>query len=125
MIVELRIFIFALRGQNPFGQALHVTAVAGKRRCRMHSGAAGSGAPHGNKNALKHGRFTREAIAKRRQAATGSATAIAQAHFEIGLMRVVQLLTAGTFTSQANRPPPPETFAKLASFRRSTSWGAS
>jgi uncharacterized protein YjcR len=28
----------------------------------MHGGAAGSGAPKGNKNALKHGRYTREAI---------------------------------------------------------------
>jgi uncharacterized protein YjcR len=33
----------------------------------MHGGAAGSGAPRGNKNALKHGRYTREAIEGRRQ----------------------------------------------------------
>jgi uncharacterized protein YjcR len=33
----------------------------------MHGGAAGSGAPRGNKNALKHGLYTREAIAQRRQ----------------------------------------------------------
>jgi uncharacterized protein YjcR len=33
----------------------------------MHGGAAGSGAPRGNKNALKHGRYTREAIAERHQ----------------------------------------------------------
>jgi glucans biosynthesis protein len=33
----------------------------------MHGGAPGSGAPRGNKNALKHGNFTREAIAERRQ----------------------------------------------------------
>jgi uncharacterized protein YjcR len=33
----------------------------------MHGGAAGSGAPRGNKNALKHGRYTREAIEERRQ----------------------------------------------------------
>ena len=26
----------------------------------MHGGAAGSGAPKGNQNALKHGRFTKE-----------------------------------------------------------------
>jgi uncharacterized protein YjcR len=32
----------------------------------MHGGAAGSGAPRGNKNALKHGRYTREAIEARR-----------------------------------------------------------
>jgi len=42
-------------------------AVTGKKRCRMHGGASGSGAPRGNENALKHGRYTREAIAKYRQ----------------------------------------------------------
>jgi uncharacterized protein YjcR len=41
-------------------------AVQGKKRCRMHGGAEGSGAPKGNKNALKHGRFTREAIERRK-----------------------------------------------------------
>ena len=41
-------------------------SVHGKRRCRMHGGAAGSGAPRGNTNALKHGRYTREAIAERK-----------------------------------------------------------
>jgi uncharacterized protein YjcR len=35
----------------------------------MHGGAPGSGAPRGNKNALKHGLYTREAIAQRRQLA--------------------------------------------------------
>jgi hypothetical protein len=33
----------------------------------MHGGAPGSGAPRGNKTALKHGRYTREAIEERRQ----------------------------------------------------------
>ncbi len=42
-------------------------AVSGKKRCRMHGGAAGSGAPRGNKNSLKHGHYTREAIEQRRQ----------------------------------------------------------
>lgn len=32
----------------------------------MHGGAPGSGAPRGNKNALKHGFYTREAIAERK-----------------------------------------------------------
>ena len=41
-------------------------AVKGKKRCRMHGGAPGSGAPRGNKNALKHGFYTREAIAERK-----------------------------------------------------------
>jgi hypothetical protein len=42
-------------------------AVSGKKRCRMHGGAPGSGAPRGNKNALKDGLHTREAIDERRQ----------------------------------------------------------
>ena len=42
-------------------------AVSGKRRCRMHGGAPGSGAPRGNKNALKHGLYTREEIEERRE----------------------------------------------------------
>jgi hypothetical protein len=33
----------------------------------MHGGATGSGAPRGNKNALRHGRYTREAIEERRR----------------------------------------------------------
>ncbi len=41
-------------------------AVSGKRRCRMHGGAPGSGAPKGNKNALKHGLYTKEALEERR-----------------------------------------------------------
>ena len=42
-------------------------AVRGKRRCRMHGGAPESGAPSGNQNARRHGLFTGEAIAERRQ----------------------------------------------------------
>ena len=42
-------------------------AVAGKARCRMHGGGAGSGAPAGNQNALKTGEYTKEAIEGRRQ----------------------------------------------------------
>jgi hypothetical protein len=45
-------------------------AVHDKRRCRMHGGAPGSGAPRGNTNALKHGLYTREAIEERRQLRT-------------------------------------------------------
>jgi hypothetical protein len=41
-------------------------AVRGKRRCRMHGGAPGSAAPRGNKNALKNGAYTREAIERRK-----------------------------------------------------------
>jgi hypothetical protein len=42
-------------------------AVHGKKRCRMHGGAPGSGAPRSNRNARKHGRFARDAIAERQQ----------------------------------------------------------
>jgi hypothetical protein len=42
-------------------------AVIGKKRCRMHGGALGSGAPRGNRNALKRGFFTRDAIEERRK----------------------------------------------------------
>ena len=41
-------------------------ATHGKKRCRMHGGAEGSGAPKGNQNALKHGLYTKEAIAERK-----------------------------------------------------------
>ena len=49
------------------GKPCQSPAVRGKRRCRMHGGAAGSGAPIGNTNALRHGHYTAEAIARRRQ----------------------------------------------------------
>jgi hypothetical protein len=49
--------------QTRRGTSCQAPAVKGKKRCRMHGGAAGSGAPKGNKNALKHGLQTREALA--------------------------------------------------------------
>ncbi|HTB03552.1 MAG TPA: HGGxSTG domain-containing protein [Bradyrhizobium sp.] len=49
------------------GGACRSPAVHGKKRCRMHGGAPGSGAPRANRNARKHGRFTGDAIAERRQ----------------------------------------------------------
>jgi glucans biosynthesis protein len=49
------------------GGSCRAPSVRGKRRCRMHGGAPGSGAPVGNRNALKHGRYTREAFAQRTQ----------------------------------------------------------
>lgn len=49
------------------GEACRSHAVHGNKRCRMHGGAPGSGAPRGNRNARKHGLFTREAIAERRR----------------------------------------------------------
>lgn len=47
------------------GAPCRAPAVADKKRCRMHGGAKGSGAPRGNTNALKHGAYTREALARR------------------------------------------------------------
>jgi uncharacterized protein YjcR len=44
------------------GGSCRAPAVTGKKRCRMHGGAKGSGAPQGNSNALKHGSFTKDAI---------------------------------------------------------------
>jgi hypothetical protein len=49
------------------GGACRAAAVRGKSRCRMHGGAPGSGAPSGNHNARRHGLFTGEAIADRKQ----------------------------------------------------------
>jgi hypothetical protein len=39
----------------------------GKKRCYMHGGAPGSGAPKGNKNAFKNGCYTKEALAERKK----------------------------------------------------------
>ena len=38
-------------------------AIAGKARCRMHGGK-GSGAPKGNRNALRKGLYTKEVLAR-------------------------------------------------------------
>ena len=50
------------------GSPCRSPAVRGKGRCRMHGGAAGSGAPEGNRNALRHGCRTARALARRRLA---------------------------------------------------------
>jgi hypothetical protein len=42
------------------GTACQSPAVRDKKRCRMHGGAKGSGAPLGSSNALKHGFTTLE-----------------------------------------------------------------
>jgi len=56
-----------MRSPDPEWEVMPIASGAGKRRCRMHGGAAGSGAPIGNTNALRHGRYTKHAIARRRQ----------------------------------------------------------
>ncbi len=50
------------------GSPCRSPAVRGRRRCRMHGGAAGSGAPTGNRNAFRHGGRTAEAVEIRRLA---------------------------------------------------------
>ena len=52
--------------QTRDGETCRAPALRGKARCRMHGGAAGSGAPFGNDNAVKHGFFTGEAIDERK-----------------------------------------------------------
>jgi hypothetical protein len=49
------------------GDACRSPAVHGKKRCRMHGGAPGSGAPKANRNARKHGQFTGVAIEERKR----------------------------------------------------------
>jgi hypothetical protein len=63
------------------GGACRSPAVRGKKRCRMHGGAPGCGAPKENQNARKHGLFTGDAIAERRriQALLGEARKFLQA----------------------------------------------
>ena len=50
------------------GTSCQCPAVKGKRRCYLHGGARGSGAPKGERNgAWKDGTFTNEAVALRRE----------------------------------------------------------
>ena len=49
------------------GKPCRSPAVKDKKRCRMHGGAEGSGAPKGNQNALKLGHYTKRAIEERRE----------------------------------------------------------
>ena len=44
------------------GTSCRAPAARGKRRCRMHGGAKGSGAPKGNQNAFKHGAYSKDSI---------------------------------------------------------------
>lgn len=49
------------------GSPCKAPAVAGRRRCRMHGGAEGSGAPPGERNGnYRNGYWTKEAIDERR-----------------------------------------------------------
>src|SRR5690242_14130890 len=49
------------------GTPCQKAAAKGKKRCRLHGGAEGSGAPRGERNgSYRHGLYTREAIAERK-----------------------------------------------------------
>jgi hypothetical protein len=48
------------------GKPCQSPSVTGRARCRMHGGAAGTGAPKGNSNARKHGHHGADAIRARR-----------------------------------------------------------
>lgn len=53
-----------MRQVEPWERSLLLQFLQKGHVCRMHG--AGGGASKGNKNALKHGRYTAEAIAERR-----------------------------------------------------------
>lgn len=46
------------RTKRNSGAPCNAPAVRGKKRCRIHGGAKGSGAQQGNINAMKHGETT-------------------------------------------------------------------
>jgi hypothetical protein len=52
------------------GGPCQAPAVAGKARCRMHGGAPRTGAPKGNRNALKDGLHTATARRQRQRLTT-------------------------------------------------------
>jgi hypothetical protein len=53
--------------QTRSGRACQQPRVTGRRRCRLHGGAPGSGAPSGERNGrYQHGHCTKEAKAERR-----------------------------------------------------------
>jgi glucans biosynthesis protein len=46
------------------GHACKTSSITGRTRCRMHGGT-NNGAPLGNKNAFKHGRYTADFLEQR------------------------------------------------------------
>jgi hypothetical protein len=53
------------------GQPCKNPIVTGRKRCRMHGGAKGSGAPSGERNGrFLHGRYTKKRMAIRKQEAS-------------------------------------------------------
>ena len=62
---EIALTLTRCGARTPGGSLCRSPAVRGKRRCRMHG--AWAGPPRGNRNALKHGQRTAEALASRRR----------------------------------------------------------
>ena len=54
--------------QDALGACVPITGSRGQAAMPHAGGAAGSGAPRGNRNAMKHGLYTRQALWDRRQA---------------------------------------------------------
>ena len=59
--VEIKCFARTRRGT-----LCQVPRITGRKRCRMHGGAS-DGAPKGNKNAFKHGRYSKVIIENRKR----------------------------------------------------------
>jgi hypothetical protein len=55
--------------RNRRGMSCQSPAMKGRSRCRFHGGAEQSGGQPGNRNAFRHGRYSAEAIAQRREVA--------------------------------------------------------
>ena len=51
------------------GTSCQSPAMKGRARCRFHGGAEQSGGQPGNRNALKHGRYSAKVMACRREVA--------------------------------------------------------
>ena len=57
------------QARNRAGNPCRCPAIRGKKRCKRHGGAKGSGAPPAERNGMwRHGSYTNEAIALRRAA---------------------------------------------------------
>ncbi len=65
-LVELMNLAARCGASTRTGAPCRQPAVRGKRRCRMHGGAAGSGGQIGNRNAFKHGHWSAEETAFRK-----------------------------------------------------------
>jgi len=74
-------------------------AVAGKTRCRMHGGK-GSGAPKGNRNAIRHGLYTKDVLAREANARDirhrlRATIEMLEAQAAVPLMRSLRVRTSG------------------------------